>query len=455
MKALSVTAGKEFDWSEGGLDWSADGRFLAFSERSAPGQPPGIVLLSVETRKTRQLTSSAPPSWGDREPAFSPDGQTLAFIRGTNDLVDDIFIIPVAGGEPRRLTFDKLRVQGLDWAADGREIVFSSNRTGSFSLWRISTSGGQPEPLAGVGEGSLDPTIPAQGKRLAYTQQVNLESNIWRMELAKPSERAKAPTKFISSTRVDLLPEYSPDGQSIVFSSTRSGSSEIWTCDSDGSHPIRLTSFGGPAGGAPRWSPDGQQIAFDSRPEGHTDIYVVNAEGGGLRRLTTQSSDDWVPSWSRDGQWIYFTSNRGGDCQIWKMPAEGGQAVQVTRQGGFFALESPDRQFLYYAKRHGDNPALWRVPVDGGEEAPVHDLVKPGDWGHWAVVDEGVYFVNATEPSKPAIEFFDFATSKVRSIATLEKPTIFGLAVSPDGRWILYTQADRRDSDIMLAENFR
>jgi Tol biopolymer transport system component len=448
------TAGAEFDWCEGGLDWSRDGRFLAFSERSAPGQPPGIVLLSVETRKTRRLTSPAPPSWGDRHPAFSPDGQTLVFIRGTNDLVDDIFIVPVAGGQLRRLTFDKLRVQGLDWTADGREIVFSSNRAGSFSLWRISASGGQPEPLAGVGEGALDPTIPAQGKRLAYTQD-NTEINIWRMELPKPPGQSKAPTKFISSTRWDMLPEYSPDGQSIVFMSTRSGSSEIWRCDSEGSHPIRLTFFGGPAGGAPRWSPDGQQIAFDSRPEGHTDIYVVSVEGEPPRRFTTQSSDDWVPSWSRDRRWVYFTSNRGGDQQIWKVPAEGGKAVQVTKQGGFFALESPDGQFVYYAKRLGTNPALWRVPVDGGEEVPVHDLVKPADWAQWAVVDEGVYFVNATEPSSPAIEFFDFATSQVRSIATLEKPTVFGLAVSPDGRWILYTQIDRRDSDIMLVENFR
>ncbi|MHC4539584.1 MAG: serine/threonine protein kinase [Planctomycetota bacterium] len=447
-------AGVEFDWSEGGLDWSRDGRFLAFSERSAPGQPPGIVLLLVETRKTRQLTSPAPPSWGDRDPAFSPDGQTLAFIRGTNDLVDDIFIVPVAGGQPRRLTFDKLRVQGLAWTADGREIVFSSNRAGSFSLWRISVSGGQPEPLAGVGEGALGPTIPGLGKRLAYTKD-NLETNIWRMELPKPPGQARAPTKLISSTLWDLLPEYSPDGQSIVFTSGRSGSSEIWRCGSDGSHPVRLTSFGGPAGGAPRWSPDGQQIVFDSRPEGHTDIYVVSVEGGPPRRRATQSSDDWVPSWSRDGRWVYFTSNRGGDHQIWKVPAEGGQAVQVTKQGGFFSLESPDGQFVYYAKHIGANPALWRVPVEGGKEAPVHDLVKPADWGQWVVVDEGVYFVRATEPSRPAIEFFDFATSRVRSIATLEKQTIFGLAVSPDGRWILYTQIDRRDSDIMLVENFR
>jgi len=74
--------------------------------------------------------------------------------------------------------------------------------------------------------------------------------------------------------------DISSDGQKITFRSNRSGSFEIWTCDSDGSNPIQLTLLGAPNTGTPRWSPDGRQIAFDSRKEGHADIYVINAEGG-------------------------------------------------------------------------------------------------------------------------------------------------------------------------------
>src|SRR5262249_59416746 len=140
-----------------------------------------------------------------------------------------------------------------------------------------------------------------------------------------------------------------------------------------------LTSIG--HAGAPRWSPDGRQIVYDRGVSGGSkDIYVINAEGGGQpRRLTTDPSDDIVPSWSHDGQWIYFCSKRSGSFQIWKMPASGGPAIQITKQGGFDNVESPDGRFLYYAKGRGV-PGIWRVPIQGGAEVPVPDLHRGGYW---------------------------------------------------------------------------
>jgi len=95
-------------------------------------------------------------------------------------------------------------------------------------------------------------------------------------------------------------------------------------------------------------------------------------DGGLPRRLTTASSDENVPSWSRDGRWIYFSSDRTGKRQIWKAPAEGGEAVQVTKQGGFSAFESPDGKFVYYTKdfREGGEftPGIWRTPVEGARK---------------------------------------------------------------------------------------
>jgi Tol biopolymer transport system component len=164
-----------------------------------------------------------------------------------------------------------------------------------------------------------------------------------------------------------------------------------------------------------------------------------------------------VPSWSRNGQWIYFASNRTGDFQVWKAPADGGESVQVTKKGGFAAFESPDGKFIYYAKDI-NAPGIWRVEVQGGEETPVLDQPKAGYWGYWAVVDGGIYFVNAVLESHPTLDFFSFATGRVRQIAEMEKEAAqgwSGLAISPDGRSILYVQMDRNESTIMLVDNFR
>ncbi|MFY9573659.1 MAG: protein kinase [Blastocatellia bacterium] len=442
-----------------GLAFSLDGKFLAVPDKDSAAEPFSIVLISTETGWKRKLSSPLAGSVGDNTPSFSPDGSQLAFSRMNGQGVEDIYLMRSEGGEPKRLTFDNRDIRDLDWTADGREIVFISDREGDTGLWRVSASGGTPERLVtavGYNIGRL--SISRQGDRLAYAQQF-LDTNIWRFELASTKRKVSAPTMLISSSKSDSAPQYAPEGKRITFRSDRSGSLEIWACESDGSNPIQLTNFTGPQAGSPCWSPDGRQIAFDARPEGNPDIFVISAEGGRPRRLTEDPTEEIAPSWSRDGRWIYFESNRNGSTQIWKMPADGGEARQVTKGGGSVGHESMDGKFLYYTK--GRNLAgIWRVPVEGGEETLALDTHKAGFWSAWTVVEQGIFFLTAEQPARPAIEFFSFTTGKVTDVAVLAKPfkpwtNPEGLSVSADGRWILYTQEDRADMDIMLVENFR
>jgi eukaryotic-like serine/threonine-protein kinase len=427
------------------LSWSPDGKLLTFPGQGSPEEPHCIFLLSVETLEKRKLTSPPQTGPGDWESAFSPDGNTLAFTRGS-----DIYLVPVAGGEPRHLTFEA-RAGSMAWTPDGSGIVFFSLVGNTTSLWKISASGGTPEQLAAFVRGPTTPAFDRKG-HLAYVQQ-NREVNIWRIEVPGARGEASPPTRLIPTTLPKDSPQFSPDGKKIVFRS-ESGGSEIWVCDSDGLNPIQLpTDIPGP--GLPRWSPDGQQIAFRSAAAGNNDIYVIHTEGGKPRRITTETSNDEWPSWSRDGRWIYFGSNRSGDWQVWKAPAEGGQAVQVTRNGGREAFESPDGRFVYYVKSHG-LLGIWRITVEGGEEVRVLDQ---GLQGFWGVAETGIYFAEPDAKPNPTIHFFSFTTRKLAQIATLEKRLIQvnvgAFAVSPDGRRILCTQLDRAESDIMLVENFR
>jgi Tol biopolymer transport system component/predicted Ser/Thr protein kinase len=468
VPALGGTERKLYspDWgfyAFGEVVWSPDGKFLAYLDRRSPQDHYGIWLLSVENLERHQLTWPGAQDFFDLVPAFSPDGQTLAFVRVSSSRVYDIYLVPIGGGEPRRVTFDNREIDGLVWTPDGREIVFPSDRGGGYALWRISVTGGTPERLAVGGNNDFSPPLSPQGNRLSMSRQGNrlayvrsaFDTNIWRIEIPKSKSRSNPPTKLIASTNLDQGPQYSPDGRKIVFESTRSGSYEIWVCDSNGTNLLQLTSFDRTTG-TPRWSPDGRHIAFDARMETNSDIYITGAEGGSPRRITTETSEDAIPSWSRDGRWIYFASNRTGDHQVWKVPAEGGEAVQVTKQGGFASFVSPDGKFVYYAKI--DRPGLWRIGVEGGEETPVLDYPELGYWGWWAVVNEGIYFINVEMKQHPVIEFFSFSTGRVRQIAKMEKEAVIagpGLAISPDGQSILCAQVDQNGGDIILVENFR
>jgi Tol biopolymer transport system component/DNA-binding winged helix-turn-helix (wHTH) protein len=449
-----------FDLGSGNSAYfSPDGKALAIVDKSSSSEPSSIFLLGLQSSARRKLTSPPRGTTGDYYPAFSPDGTRLAFARAVSFSATDLYVLPVAGGQPTRLTFDGLTIDGLAWTSDGREIIFSSRRGGSFnSLWKIGSRGGTPERVSAFGEDVISPAVSRDGNRLAYTRQLD-DMNIWNFTLdAGGSVTSKTP--LIASTFRDSDPDYSPDGRRIAFTSGRNGSFGIWVSDSDGGNPRLLFDGGAYVTGSPRWSPDGRRIVFDTRAHdparvGNPSIWTVDADGGEPRRLS--AAGDVAPSWSHDGAWIYFASTRSGDLQIWKLPSQGGAAIQVTRKGGFEAFETADGQYLLYVKGR-ETPGIWRVPTDGGAETPVADRDEVGYRRCWRIVPGRIYFATAALPAGPRLEVLDLASGALKLIAQLANApdaTIPGLAVSPDGRSLLVAQYDQSGSNIIMVERAR
>jgi serine/threonine protein kinase len=417
----------------------------------------GLALLSTESGEGRSLTSPPTKSYPDWSPAVSPDGHTVAFSRSASWSRSDVYLLDLTEdfkpkGEPRRLTSLNRWSADSAWTPNGREIIFTCGvGEGATSLWRIPVSGSaQPEQLPFAGGQVRCPAISWRGNRLAYAQWL-WDPNIWRLPLSGPGVAAGPAARFIASSREEYAPQYSPDGKRVAFESDSSGVHTIWVRDVDGSNAVELFSPTSASCGTARWSPDGQSVAFDSDMEGSYDIYVIRASGGKPIRLTNDSADDVAPSWSKGGKWLYFTSKRTGRHEVWKVPAVGGDAIQVTRNGGGTALESPDGKSLYYTK--GDfSGGLWKMVVGGGEERQVLPFVA---WRAFSLIHEGIYFIAGPGAvGKSSIQFLSFATGKVKTVALTSGLLVEGLAVSPDGRSILFSQIDQSVSDLMLVEHF-
>jgi Tol biopolymer transport system component/DNA-binding winged helix-turn-helix (wHTH) protein len=435
----------------GYLDWAPDGNSIAFSSTSAAGTE-SIFLLSLKELTVRRITQ--PPLLNkDRGPAFSPDGESLAFIRRTETgLPEMIVMMPAGGGETRVvLAFNNGIVGPPAWAADNQSILFSA---GPPAVLRIPASGGQPSEVTAAVGPAWRPAVSHRGYRLAY-QKISAATSVWQMNLRGADRSgATAPQAHgvvVTDTGRNEGVQVSPDGKKLAFMSNRSGSMEIWTSNRDGSNAIQLTALG--LAGTPRWSPDGRSIAFDRDTGENGGIFIVRIDGGSPHPLVQGNSGNLVPSWSRDGKSVYFASDRTGSWQVWKAPAEGGSPVQVTAHGGFAAYEARNGRALYYSKLNMPNPEVWRVPVEGGVETQVSTLVRPDDWANWALVDRGIFFVQSDTTRDPILMFFDFTSGDVKRMAGFDRMP-FWLSASPDGRSVLYEHLDQENSHVMLLENF-
>ena len=454
-----------------GLAWSPDNNSLVISDKGGEQEPGALFLLTLETGEKVRLTSPPSHARGDAYPAFSPDGRTLAFTRIIDAGLSELYLLPLSSGskpagEPQRISMESRNADDPAWTEDGRAIVFSSGQVYQAGLWKIAVPGssgpaGKPEQLASLGTGAYEPVISRRGNRLVYAHFI-FRTSISRIPAkdrpgvrspdAQPADDKSAP--LISSTRNQSSPQFSPDGKRIAFMSNRSGSFEIWVCDGKGQNALQMTSFGGPVVTNPTWSPDGARLAFDSNAAGQFDIYTINANGGKPQRMTSDPANDGNPSWSNDGEWIYFDSGRSGQQEVWKLPANGGDAIQVTRNGGLGPRQSPDGKFLYYAKALFAT-SLWRIPVEGGPETKV--LESLSSHLNVAIGNGGIYFVpSATSGS--SIQFLDLNTNQIATVAGFEgrlnSGEVGGLALSPDGKWLLYTKRDERGSELMLVEKF-
>jgi serine/threonine protein kinase len=447
-----------FSWAPPFLSWSPDSKYLVTMDRLSAEEPYGLFIISVSSGEKRRLTMPPATALADGNPAISPDGHALAFVREESFGRPQLYVMRLGenyggAGNAHRLELSRAWVISPAWTSDGRDIVCATSAVswGETSLWRVQVLGSEKaQPLA-LGEHGSQPTISRQGNRLVYAYWI-ADFDIWRAEISGAGKNGQ-PEKLISSTQSDNQADYSADGSRIAFASDRSGYSEIWMCNSDGSSPVQLTSMKGTAGW-PRWFPDGRRIVFDFQDENQSEIYEIEPDSRVPQRLTNGPQDNNTPSVSHDGKWIYFSSRRTGSAEIWRLPAEGGEATQLTHKGGILPIESADGSLIYYAKG-GEEADVWKMSVSGGDETKVL-----GPTFAFAVVADGIYFIEIgarvyVGSRGNSLKFYRFATGSTEKVTDIKLNPNVGLSISPDRHYALMTLIDPEVCDLKLVENFR
>jgi Tol biopolymer transport system component len=228
---MSQLGGAERQVSASGthVAWGGDSKSVLIRDRERETSPFGIYQVFLDTLDRRQLTQ-APVGAGDWRFEVSPDGGTLAFSRYEKVGIADVFVVPMTGGEPRRLSNWNAAIEGLSWTPDGREIVYSLDEPPASRLWRIRANSTTPDrgsPIADIPTAATNPSIsrpqPGQPARLAF-QTITRDVDLQLTDLdSRPVNDTFESRAFSNSTRHEGSARFSPDGSRIAFASFRSG----------------------------------------------------------------------------------------------------------------------------------------------------------------------------------------------------------------------------------------
>lgn len=459
----------------GGLDWSPDGRYLAVIDEDSPDTPSSVYLLSSDGTERMRLTEPVPGEWRyDSTPRFSPDGQSIAFIRWRGDFDGDIWVVDLRTRKQRQITSDRLVIADLRWSADGKDILFLSGRSGVTLLWRQPIDEPTPVLIDSLVSDIFRFDVHPFQKRIVFTQySQNTTIEVWPLDrgrglATRPTQgwtckidtstknlnsRFDSLSKSVFSTgtsRNFLNPRFSPNGKQLLFISNLTGRNQVWVAKDDCTEPFQVTNLDFEGVGSPRWSPDGRQIVFDGRKSGPADVYVIDADGNNLRLIT----EGYMPSWSADGRFIYYVSNRRRLPQVWKIPVEGGAAIKITETQSRDPIESADGRTLYFTKVD----QLWQKDLESGLESPVRGLEDKTISRYWDLTPGGIYVGLVGEKSNGfQLSHLDLRTNRLETLLELKgimAKWVPGISVRPGDDLISVSYLSNVLGDIQLLDNW-
>ena len=358
-------------------DWSPDGKWIAY--RTVVDGNPDIWIMPVDGGEARRVTEDAA---NDNSPRWSPDGDRLLFWSGRGGSRNIWTISPFEGQESLfQVTTDADSVHGniVGWSPDGSQIVYSSRLGGDWDVRVIPAMGGTSRQVVDTPTNDWDPDWSPNGKWIAFNAAAG--DSTWDTDLWIVPAEGGTPRRLTSENAPDYNPAWSPDGEWIAFSSGDGESGwGVWLVPAAGGSRTQVSDPDFDSIG-PRWSPDGQRLVFGVEPRSG-DLWTRPVDGGDPVRIAEDVRAGLVEHlscWSPDGSWVAFVRSGPDGEDIWKMPVSGGDAVQVTRGGyvsGFASglSWSPDGKTIAFNSDMSGQAEVWTVPADGGEPDRVTTL---------------------------------------------------------------------------------
>lgn len=240
----------------------------------------------------------------------------------------------------------------------------SEDANGNRDLYVMDYDGFGPKRVTADRRLSLMPTWSPDQRSVVYTTYKKNNQEIVQLHLASGSKKS-----LVKAQSLNITPSFSPNGELLAFASAADGNSDIYTLNVKTQESVKLT-FDASADLSPTWSPNGREMAFTSDRGGRPQIYLMSVDGSNVRRLTFKGEYNAAPAWSPRGDWIVYV------CQ---MPKVGFKLCRITPDGQkreqitFGPTDeiddspswAPDGRHLVFSSTRGGKSHIYMVNMDG------------------------------------------------------------------------------------------
>ena len=282
-------------------------------------------------------------------PRWSPDGKRIAFVTSaTQNTPNQVQVLEVSSGRSREFVApNKAVLSNTIWDASGSLIlaegvgITALQRSASGRLFRLDTRSGKYQPLGWLENFPVILDVLPDGRLV-------LSSLLVRQNLCEVpiDARTLGDGRWLTAgLAMDRQPVYSPDGKSVMFSSNRGGTLDLWEVSVESGEMHRVTDD--PADDwDPEYGPDGQSIFWCSSRSGAFEIWTARRDGSAPRQLSRDSLDAENPSVSSDGQWVLYSSGHPSKSGLWRVPVAGGSGEWLLKAGSLIPDLSPDDHYV-------------------------------------------------------------------------------------------------------------
>jgi eukaryotic-like serine/threonine-protein kinase len=361
--------------------FSPDGNEIAFLWDGGTGGDPDVYVKLIGEPTALRLTKVPGPKGG---PVWSPDGRYLAFVRGGGDPA--IFQVPALGGQERRLVSLQSPISGLrpdarqfDWSRDGKLWVVADKLSPDEprSIFLINLDTGERRRLTSPPETGEDflPSFSPDGQTIAFGRATHsFVENIFLVPVSG------GPTKQLTFLQNAFLGEglsWTPEGKDILFSSIEGPSKgSLWRVSANGGPPERLLiGLGVQNAAEPVVSRQGNRMAF-TQISTNVNIWqfpLKSRNHTGVNLIFSTRYQDG-PQYSPDGSKIVFVSDRSGSNEVWVSNGDGSNPTQLT---SFAAQDtgtprwSPDGKHIVFDSLRAGNEGVYVMNADGSGVRPL------------------------------------------------------------------------------------